>query len=291
MSHMMTTLFRFNTLMILVLCVSLFLFCPVSSDAGNEKTVALVMKALTNPFFSKMEEGARKYAQNQNIQLEVFGVENETDIEHQISIVDSLISRGYGAIVIAPADSKRLVAICKKAIEKGIIVINIDNPLHKPTLKKMGISIPFVGSDNFVGARMVGNYAKSKLKNNARVLIIEGIRGVENADLRKNGFIEAVKKNSSIKIVSSESANWHTAEALSLVVKLLNNNPAIDAIFCANDAMALGALQAIDIVNPSKQIMILGYDNIESVRTEISHGRIQATIDQHPELMGQLPLG
>ena len=77
----------------------------VQADS-NEKTVALVMKALTNPFFSKMESGAKAFAQQQHIPLEVFGVERETDVERQISIVENLISRGYGAIVIAPVDSK-----------------------------------------------------------------------------------------------------------------------------------------------------------------------------------------
>ena len=52
----------------------LLLIIPVA-EAGNEKTVALVMKALSNPFFLKMEEGARKYAQEANIPFEVFGLE------------------------------------------------------------------------------------------------------------------------------------------------------------------------------------------------------------------------
>jgi ABC-type sugar transport system substrate-binding protein len=42
----------------------LLLTFPVA-EAGNERTVALVMKALSNPFFFKMEEGARKYAQEE----------------------------------------------------------------------------------------------------------------------------------------------------------------------------------------------------------------------------------
>jgi ABC-type sugar transport system substrate-binding protein len=249
------------------------------------------MKALTNPFFSKMEEGAREFALEKNIPLEVFGVERETDVERQIGIVENLISREYGAIVIAPADSKKLVVICKKALERGIIVINIDNPLHKPTMDQLGISIPFIGPDNFAGAQMIGNYIKGKLKGQGRVLVIEGIRGVENADLRKNGFIESITENSSIKIVSSESANWHTDEALSLTAKLLTENKSIDAIFCANDAMALGALQAIDMLGLSQNIIVAGYDNIESVRDEIRNGRIQATIEHNPELMGRFGVG
>jgi len=278
-----------NTRLRFLMVLLIAFFCIATSHpslAGNEQTVALVMKALTNPFFSKMEEGARKYARENAIPLEVFGVVRETEIERQIGIVENLIARKYGAIVIAPADSKRLVPICKKALEQGIVVINIDNPLHKPTLKKYNISIPFVGSDNYVGAQMVGAYIKNQLNGIGRILVIEGIRGVENAKLRKNGFIASVTQNSRIKIVASESANWHTDESMSLTASLLGKYPNINAIFCANDAMALGALQAMDLLGISEKILVAGYDNIDSVRTEIRNGRIQATVEQHPERMG-----
>ncbi len=263
------------------------LFCIPAAQAGNEKTIALVMKALSNPFFFKMEEGAKKYAAEEKIPLEVFGVERETDVERQIGIFENLISRGYGAIVIAPADSKKLVPICKKALDKNIIIINIDNPLHQGTMQKLGISIPFIGSDNRLGASMVGKYIKAKLGGQGQIIVIEGIRGVENAELRKRGFIETVTRHSSIKIVSSESANWHTDEALSLAIQMLRKHKSVNAIFCANDSMALGALQAIDIMGLTGKVWVAGYDNIGSVRDEMRNGRIHATIEQHPELMGE----
>lgn len=254
--------------------------------ADNDHTIALVMKALTNPFFLKMEQGAKNFAKENEIPLEVFGIINETDTFHQISIMESLISRNIGAIVLAPADSKKLVPVCKKAIKKGITVINIDNPLDNNLLSKEGLNIPFVGSNNQTGGELLGQYIKQQLKGEGRVIVIEGIRGVENAELRKSGFVKAVTKNSSIWIVASESANWKTEEAFSVTMKLLQKHPSIDAIFCANDKMALGTLQAIDILDLNKKILIAGYDNIESVRNEIRHKKIHATMEQHPELMG-----
>ena len=263
------------------------LFFSTSVLASNEKTVALVMKALTNPFFSKMELGAKAYANRSNIPLEVFGLERETDVERQISIMENLISRGYGAIVIAPADSKQLVPVCRKALASGIVVVNIDNPLNKATLQKYNLAIPFVGPDNRAGAAQVGTYVRNRLNGHGRVIIIEGIRGVENAELRKTGFIEAIMQDSSIEIVASESANWHTDEALSLAVKLLNIHAPVDAVFCANDKMALGVLQALDISGLAGKTVLAGYDNIEAVRSEMQSGRMHATVEQHPELMGQ----
>ena len=263
------------------------LFFNTSVLATNEKTVALVMKALTNPFFSKMELGAKAYANRFKIPLEVFGVERETDVERQISIMENLISRGYGAIVIAPTDSKQLVPVCQKALASGIVVVNIDNPLNKATLQKYNLTIPFVGPDNRAGAAQVGAYVRNRLNGHGRVIVIEGIRGVENAELRKTGFIEAITQDSSIEIVASESANWHTDEALSLAVKLLSIHAPVDAVFCANDKMALGVLQALDISGLAGKTVLAGYDNIEAVRSEMQSGRMHATVEQHPELMGQ----
>ncbi|HPJ67100.1 MAG TPA: substrate-binding domain-containing protein [Desulfobacteraceae bacterium] len=270
----------------IAICVILSPGMICATEAQSGRKVALVMKALSNPFFSKMEEGAQQFARDNNILLDVFGVERETDIDRQIGIVEDLISRGYGAIVIAPADSRKLLPVCRKAMEKGIVIINIDNPFHKDTMSRLSISITFVGSDNRAGAGMVGNYVKRKLLGKGKVIVIEGIRGVENAELRKAGFIEAATEKSAIEIVAAESANWHTDEAFSLAVRLLNEHRDVDAIFCANDAMAMGVIKALDIVDTEKTVLVAGYDNIEAARNEMRNGRMAATIEQHPELMG-----
>nr|WP_321403616.1 substrate-binding domain-containing protein [uncultured Desulfobacter sp.] len=267
------------------LCVA-SLFIPSTVMADNGDTIALVMKALTNPFFAKMEQGAKNFAGENDIPLEVFGILNETDTAHQISIMESLISRNIRAIVLAPADSKKLVPVCKKAVEQGITLINIDNPLDTGLLAKAGLNIPFVGSNNQTGGALLGEYVKRQLNGQGRVLVIEGIRGVENAELRKSGFVTAVTKDSSIWIVASEPGNWNTEEAFSVTMRLLQKHLSIDAIFCANDKMALGALQAVDMFDMNGKILIAGYDNIESVRNEIRHKKIHATMEQHPELMG-----
>jgi len=252
----------------------------------KEEKIALVMKALSNPFFAKMEEGAKDYATKNDISLEVFGIERETDLDNQIAIIEGLISRNYSAIIIAPVDSKKLIPVCKKAIEKGIIVINVDNPLDKDTLKEQGLSITFIGPDNRKGAAFVGDYIKKKLNGRGNVVVIEGIKGVANAELRKQGFIEGITNNSEIKVIASESGNWHKDEAFTLVSNFLNKYKDINAILCANDNMALGALAALDAQGLKGKIILGGFDNIEEARVAIKDGTLGATVDQHPELMG-----
>lgn len=270
----------------LTACITPLMSFAQSVNMNRDK-IALVMKALSNPFFFKMEAGAKEYAHEHGIVLEVFGTELETDVEYQISIINNLITRDYGAIVIAPADSHKLIPSFKKAIDQDIVVINIDNPLDKEALARQGLNIPFVGSDNAKGAALVGHYLRRQMQGKGRVVIIEGIRGVENADLRKAGFAKAITTGGGIEIVDSVSARWHTEDAFTQMTELLKKHGAVDAVFCANDQMALGVLQALDSQNQTAPMLVAGYDNIEAARNELSNGRMHATVEQHPELMGR----
>lgn len=254
---------------------------------ANQAKVALVMKALSNPFFFKMEQGAKDYARENGVPLEVFGTEMETDIDHQVGILNTLISRGYGAIVIAPADSRKLAPILRKAINQGIVVINIDNPLDQDAQTQSGVTIPFVGSDNAKGAALVGDYLRRKLGGKGQIIVIEGITGARNSQLRKDGFIKAVTAGGGIVIADSVSANWHTEDAFARMSSLLDQHGSVDAVFCANDQMAIGVLQALDARNLIGKVLVGGYDNIEAVRNELRNGRMHATVEQHPELMGR----
>ncbi|MGW8193772.1 MAG: substrate-binding domain-containing protein [Desulforhopalus sp.] len=262
--------------------------CPMRVVAGNEHTVALVVKSLSNPFYSSMAEEARKYAAENKVPFEVFGVESETDVDRQIGIVENLIARGYRAIILAPVDSKKLIPVCRKAVENNIVVINVETPLHRPTMERLNFTVPFIGSDGFAGGKKIGRYIRHRLKGQGRVLIIEGSPGAQSSELRKAGFVEAVTEDSSIEIVSSEKANWNTDEAFSVTIKFLSQNPPPDAIFCVNDEMVLGALQAIDLLGVSQPVLLAGYNDIESVRVEMRGGRIHATMEQHPEIIGRL---
>src|SRR5947207_13459060 len=111
---------------------------------GAKPKVALVMKSLANEFFSTMADGARKHqAAKGNYELIVNGIKNETDLGEQVNLVEQMVAQGVNAIVIAPADSKALVTVLKRAKDGGILVVNIDNKLDADVLKEAGLSVPF----------------------------------------------------------------------------------------------------------------------------------------------------
>lgn len=251
------------------------------SSQGKPK-IALVMKSLANEFFSTMADGAKKHqaAHSADYDLIVNGIKNETDLAEQVNLVEQMISKQVNAIVIAPADSKALVTVLKRAKDAGILVVNIDNKLDADVLKQANLTIPFVGPDNREGAKKVGEALAQKLKSGDKVAIIEGIPTAFNGQQRRAGFEDAMKA-AGINIVGVQSGGWEMEKANGVAAAMLSEHPDLKAILCANDNMALGAVAAIQAAGKSGKVLVVGFDNISAIHPLIDKGQVVATADQH----------
>lgn len=252
-------------------------------DSGKPR-IALVMKSLANEFFKTMEEGARAHneAHSGDYELITQGIKNETDVARQIQIMEQLTASGVDAIIISPADSKALVSVCKKAMDAGVIVVNIDNKFDDDVLLDKDVKIPFVGPDNHKGARMVANYVTDNLDPGSPVAVLEGAPNAFNAIQRQLGIEEALNE-AGMAIVASQTAHWEMAEANTKAAAILAEHPEIKAIVCANDSMALGAIAALKDAGMAGEILVSGYDNISAVQELMEQGLIIATADQHAD--------
>jgi ribose transport system substrate-binding protein len=242
------------------------------------------MKSLANEFFSTMAEGARKHqaANAAAYDLSINGIKNETDLAEQVNLVEQMIAQRVNAIVIAPADSKALVTVLKRAKDAGVLVVNIDNKLDADVLKQAGLNIPFVGPDNRAGARRIGETLAQKLKPGDQVAIIEGIPTAFNGQQRRLGFEDAMKA-AGMNIVSVQSGRWEMDAANNVAAAMLSEHPELKAILCANDNMALGAVSAIQTAGKTGKVLVVGFDNIGAMRPLLADGRVVATANQHAD--------
>lgn len=265
-----------------LLAALFFSGCERAPETPGKPEVALVMKSLANEFFKTMADGAEAY-QKQNAEsfdLVSNGIRNETDLAQQVALVEQMIARGVAAIVIAPADSKALVPVLKRAQEAGIVVVNIDNRLDRTVLAEAGAAIPFVGPDNREGARLVGGELAKQLKRGDKVAILEGVPTAFNAQQRRAGFEEAMQ-TAGAAVVAVQSASWEMEKANSVAASILTAHPDLAAILASNDSMALGAAAAVKAAGKEGQVRIVGFDNISAVQALIREGRVLATADQH----------
>ncbi|KKB62996.1 LacI family transcriptional regulator [Robbsia andropogonis] len=252
-----------------------------SATAPHVPRVALVMKSLANEFFLTMEDGAKAYqkAHPKDFELISNGIKNETDTSAQIRIVEQMIVAKVDAIVIAPADSKAMVPVLKKAVDAGIIVVNIDNRLDPEVVSSKGIKIPFVGPDNTKGAKLAGDYLAKTLKAGDQVGIIEGVSTTTNAQQRTAGF-KAAMEQANIKVVSIQSGDWEIDKGNAVSSAMLNEYPNLKALLAGNDNMAIGAVSAIRAAGRAGKVAVIGYDNIAAIKPMLNDGRVLATVDQ-----------
>ncbi len=252
-------------------------------DSGKPE-VALIMKSLANEFFKTMADGAEAHhgEHAEDYGLIVNGIKNETDLGAQVNLVEQMMARGVDAIVIAPADSKALVPVLKRAQDAGIVVVNIDNKLDDTVLAEAGAKIPFVGPDNREGAKLVGDALAKTLPAGAKVAILEGVPTAFNAQQRRAGFEDAMKA-AGADIVTVQSGQWEMEKANTLSAAILQEHPDLSAILASNDSMALGAAAAVKAAGKEGKVKVVGFDNISAAQSLIQEGRLEATADQHAD--------
>jgi len=253
--------------------------------AKEQYKIALIVKTRNNSFFKPMIADFEKTAREMGAVPEIQAPPQETDYEKQMVLVQEEVSRGVKAICIAPADSKGIVPALVAARRKGVVIINLDNRVDPEAAASMGLTMSgYLGTDNLEGGRLAGKAMLDKLEPGSEVAILEGIRGVDNAEARRKGFSEAVEGK--LEIVASESAEWDTELAYQKTQNILAAHKGLDGIFCANDKMAVGAMKAIAEAGRKGTITVIGYDDIPDVQPALDSGELAATIRQRSDLMG-----
>ena len=275
---------RANRRQVLVACASAGLLAGgvLPARAAALPKVGLVMKSLANEFFKQMQAGAEDYAgkNTDKFSFKAVGMKDERDFAAQVDAVENFVTQKYDIIVVAPADSKAMVTPLAKAVKAGVKVINIDVELDQAAKKAAGIDLAFFGPDNRAGARLAGDALAKALGRGGKVVILEGNPEADNAQQRKRGFMDSVRQGG-LQLLDSKTAHWETEEANTLMTNFLTQFHDIQGVMAANDSMALGVVKALDAAGKSRQIQVVGFDNIPAVQPLVKSGQMLATIEQY----------
>jgi ribose transport system substrate-binding protein len=259
-----------------------------TSTGDRKPTVALVLKTLNHPFFVDMRRGAQEAADRLGVTLQVQAAEREIDVEKQMQIVENMIQTGIQALVITPSGSREIVSALVKAKDAKVPIIVADTRVDAKAAADAGVHVEtFVGSDNYEGGRLAGEYLVKTTGGKGRVGILEGIPGHETGDSRLRGFRDAVKASPGITIVASQPANWERDQGFNVFQNMLQAHPDIDSVFACSDLMALGAIEAIAAANKSGRIKVIGFDALDDAKKAIAAGTMEASVAQFPAEMGR----
>ena len=260
-----------------------------TGDAGGAPRVAFVMKTLNHPFFLDMQRGAEEAARQAGIELVVQAAEREIDVEKQVQIIENLLQTGIRALIVTPSGSREIATAIAKANRANVPVIVVDTRVDPRAAADNSLKIEsFVGSDNYEGGKVAGEYLAKATGGKARVAVLEGIPGHETGDSRLRGFRDALAKHPDMTIVASQPANWERDQGFTVFQNMLQAHPDLDAVFACSDLMALGALEAIAAAGKAGRIRVVGFDALDDARKAIDAGRMEASVAQSPRDMGRI---
>ncbi|MGL4235064.1 sugar ABC transporter substrate-binding protein [Tabrizicola sp.] len=272
-------------LLISAAAIGLFALPAVAEDYG------VLMKTLSNPFWGAMELGVREGAAAVGVNVFVQAVESDQAAEPQLNACNAMLEQPMDAFITAAINSTILLPCLKRANEMGIPVVDLDGNLDHAIAAEAGVEIAFsIGSDNQAAGAQGAEWLVSRLGADATgpVLVIEGLAGNITGQKRATGFAERLQELApGLEIVASLPGDWDRGKAANITNDILTANPDLVAIFCANDGMALGAVETVFAAGLQDQVTVIGVDGNSDAVKSIMEGRLDASVAQLPYLVGK----
>jgi ribose transport system substrate-binding protein len=250
------------------------------AGAARKPRAAVVISTLNNPWFVVLGETARARAQELGYDATVFDSQNDTATE--AAHFDNIIAGGYSAILFNPTDKDGSIANVRKAKANNMPVFCIDREINATDAATSQIL-----SDNYSGCVALGEYFAEQLGGEGTYVEILGQVGDNNTWNRSRGFHSVVDRFPKLKMVAQQSADFDRGKANDVMESLLQAHPDIDAVFCGNDAMAMGAYQALVSAGKGGRVKVFGFDGADDVVRLIAERKIQATGMQFPKTMAR----
>lgn len=258
-------------------CLALLGFTTASHAAEKQK-IAVVISTLNNPWFVVLGDAAKARATELGYDATVFDSQNDTAKE--AAHFENLIARDYKAVLFNPTDANASVANVKRAKAAGVPVFCIDREINSTDAATSQLL-----SDNYSGCVALGQYFVKTVGKEGAYAELLGIVGDNNTFNRSKGFHSVVDRFPGLKMVAQQSADFDRAKALEVMESILQKNPNLNAVFCGNDAMAMGAYQAVLSAGKAGQVKVFGFDGADDVVKLIGEKKIAATGMQFPKVM------
>lgn len=275
-------------LLALTLLLSVFTLGASAEEAYPNKIIAGVfIRSLTNPYEVELVEGANMFAdffneRGYNIEIQVYPCDSSD--EKQISDLEAFVineEENTDKIVFMITNTDPLMAevaeICEDAEVYWASLWNIIDGLRPDAYKYW---VAHTGLDDYTTGKTTAEYILSHLETpyEGNILALQGMLGVTSATKRFEALQDVLAEHPDVTLLAEQTANWSASEAMEIVETWLSKYPDVDAIWCANDDMAIGAIQALEAANLAGKVLVCGADGIPGAKEAILDGTMCCTM-------------
>lgn len=234
--------------------------------------LAVFTKNTTNPAYAAARLGAERTAARLGAGVVHFVPRKADDLAEQIALIEQALDGGFDAFVFVPVHANLVDDAIGRVLAAGVPVVNYLNRLAR------GGFVSFVGADDVALGRAIARYLVQHLQGRGELVVMEGVPGsVTNAD-RMRGFTEALTAHAGVEVVATLQGEYQQVEGrIAMEAFLEAPHPRFDAVLAANDAMALGALEAL--AARGVRSTVTGVNALPDAIAAIRSGALLATAD------------
>jgi ribose transport system substrate-binding protein len=268
-------------------CIALLSPGCKKDAASGKPRIAVIPKGTTHEFWKSVEAGAKAAGDELGVEIVWKGPLKENDMGDQIAMVEQFVSEGVNGIVVAPLDSKGLVRPVKAAGTRKIPVVVFDSALEAEAGKDFAA---FVGTNNKNAGRMAGEELARLLGGKGKAVMIRYQQGSASTAEREEGFLEAMKANPGIEVISSDQYAGEGADtAKDKSQNMLDTLRQADGIFTPNESSTIGTLLTLrqaGLLKGEGRKRYVGFDATPPLVQSLEAGELDAVVAQNPTRMG-----
>ncbi|MEQ9637134.1 MAG: substrate-binding domain-containing protein [Devosia marina] len=259
---------------------------PIAAVAQDNPVIASVVFQ-GDQFMQFLQAGIRETAEAAG--AEVLEINIDGDLAREIQAIDTYISRGVDAIVIAPVSARDSAPALQRARDAGIVVIALNGGLEDGSIANATFSTANRDLGASTGAA-AATFISETLGGEATVatLAFSSLLPEQSGD-RTGGFKDAVAEGNTINIVSEQDA-WMPEDAVTVATDILTANPGVNVIYAANEGGTVGAMQAVINAGRAGEVFVFGIDGSRQLAQGLLAGNnvLQAVTAQAPISMGAM---
>jgi len=272
----------FGTLMAVLLTMMLA-SCGGSSSTGGTKTLKIIAvpKSLASSYWEIVHNGVKCAASKvPNVNIVWDGVQNDTQVSGQISLLQNYITQSPDGILYAATDAKALATVNQQAAGANIPIFTFDSGTDPQT-------VPLFATSNTAAAAKAADEIGTKLNGKGKVAVLEFVPGSATNDQRVNGFKQELSsKYPNIQIVADQKDDSDSAKALSVTQDILSAHPDLNGIYAANQQGGEGAAQALSAANLGGKVILVSFDSSDPLNAALQSGVVDGLVVQNPFKMG-----
>ena len=246
----------------------------------QKTTIGVSLAQDDNPFYIAMLRGIR--ARAQELGWEVATVSANEDKLKQINGVQDLIAHGVKGILISPIDAVGVNAAYDAAAAAKIPIVSVARGSTSPN------QTIHVAMDEKQIGRDIAEWTAKKLSGKGKVALLMGPSGAPTFKNLGDGYAEVMANYPGISIVFRADGPLTRERGVKQAEDVLVANPDLAAIYCANDDVALGAMQAVNAANRKGKTLVTGMNGVPPALRAVKEENLAMTVELNPMEWGRL---